>query len=267
MGKSLVEKIEAELKRPIPDQYSALIRLGLGHPEQAQGINRKSLFFPIDEPHAFFLQQWIEKDANLGLAAAGILRLNTDEENLTEFGILLRKLVSSKDFLDMGCGNPCLQNPASEYALLFGANRYIGVDMNLTPEQCEKYSVTNGRFEKIYVKDEMLRFLARIPAGGLGGSGIALFFSAIESGFDFQRYMTLFEKKNRTDADLESLDDEVQRAQYHQALYSEIGRITKLGDVVLFGRRTSGLFPDYLLRQGFSKVDHSSTCALYIKNT
>src|SRR3989344_2216181 len=265
MDKSLVARIKEEFNRQIPEEYYGLIELGLGNPEETDALKKNSLFYAIEEPHAFFLQQWIEKNARIGLGALGLSRINTDEDNLTEFGILFKTIVKSKDFIDMGCGDPCPQNPAPIYALRFGAKRYIGADIGLTPEQVERYSKREGKFEQVYVNDEMLRFLASIPSPDRNEGGIILFFSAIESSFDFQNYLKLSQKKKPTHFELEILGEQKQRGEYHQALYREIERITTTGDAVVFGRRTGNLFPDYLLSKGFTKIDSSSTCDFYIK--
>src|SRR3989344_7010125 len=80
----------------------------------------------------------------------------TDDLQLSRFARNFSSAVGGKDFVDLGCAVPYI---VMRVALEFGARKYVGVDKNL---YYKTHDMDNG-FPAIFVEDDILRFVSRIP--------------------------------------------------------------------------------------------------------
>ena len=232
----LIAKLSQELNRPVSQNIAELSRLavkGLGH-------GGDSLFFDISEPYAYELMGWIKKDNS-------------------KFAESFKKHVAGKDVIDLGCGCytgfnsllRCDMEYLQKACKELGAKRYIGVD--LYPGDIKARTKNLDGFEEVYVKDEILSFLAKLPDPTESSRGKMFFLSAIEPCYDF-------ESERMGNSEIEFFGEEKERVkraiEYMRNFYDELSRATKKSDAVLFlpsrARAMHALDCDYQMpKRGF----------------
>jgi len=216
MGLSMTESetrkpLELEFNRPIPRAYAPLIEESL----------KDEYFFKLGQQLAPGIIGTIEK--------------------MPEHRERFAKIVSGRDFIDLGCGSPeadwqvehlMKYKSVSEFAKFLGAARYIRVDRFASPTINED----GGGFVRAYIPNEVLEFLSTIPDANKHPSKKFFFISGLES---------CFTQGSRL------YPDDSKIARYHQAIYDELARVTKQGDGVYLGPRTKSFEPVELVRRGF----------------
>ena len=231
---NLVKMLKEEFNRPVPHEYTTLIERARGGRKTEHNLfPEEPIFFTINDSLVWGLLQR--------------LRDGGFERDIFE------KHIKDKDFIDLGCGHPelprMLRNEAgyrsvADFAASTGAKRYIGVDLIAI----ENYSTQDGNFNRVYVSDEILHFLSTIPDANKHLTNKFLFFSGLESEFTLENHEFFKSNPKLYRSYLKRWDSEV--ADYHHALHKEIDRITKIGDVVYIGDRTTSIQPE---RAGFKQ--------------
>ena len=182
-----------------------------------------------------------------------------------------RQRVEGRDFIDMGCGSEHLSiygdisslryTSMAAFVRALGARRYLGVDLDLKGNR----SRSEDHFDLIYVRDEILHFLATIPDNYSVGK--VFFFSGIESIFEPRVYKKANEFFSDHSNQGKKFEDALmpmpwqqlivyfrvwkEVAEYHQALYDELRRVTQRGDSVFLGSRTTSFDRYELINRGF----------------
>ena len=260
----LVVELRNEFNRPVPIEYAPLIERAKGNTSIDFEEHEEPIFFDVQDPLAAFLVDGLCKDKDAKEA--------------------FRNYMKGKDFVDLGCGYPKFppvfwDGPLgngipsmADFVKSLGAKRYIGVDLNLTDYTFSEHIRREGDFDRIYIgKEDMLHFLATMPDANKHPTGKVLFLSGIESLFSPEAYEDALKKieDNPEDFDAEGvIKDNTIRGEYHDALYNEMDRVTKAGDVVFIGHRTNKSFRSGKLKEmGFRRMKGQGIYGIHVKDS
>ncbi len=226
--------LHAEFSRPVPGEYAHLIR-NIRLFEEQDDFTGKLYNRLIGRP-----------ETGTGLITAP----NGDTVGITEEGTQIKDLISGRDFFDFGSGEvvPFSRTPStlrmSRLAQMFGARRYIGVDIDLIHELCG--SERDG-FSSYWIRDDLLSFASRIPETA---PGKVFFLSGIEVGSPFDTVDIPPSSPAYQQSAKLSLD-------YFNALWQEVRRVTLEGDPVIIHRGGTPYDPWWKLLEhhGFQMIE------------
>lgn len=192
---------------------------------------------------------------------------NSDES--TELAGKLEKAMQGKEVIDFGCGIPNhSSNPVPEYAEKFKAKSYTGIEYNLgTTFKQDSYfidvpttiyhtythpsiSVSLEGFKKEYIKAEIGEYLAQMPEPIESDLNKCLVFSGVETYIEPQRDLKEYGSQDKRGRLLHIVDLRSFHA-YVSQLHENISRVTKKGDVIISGVRSSIPNEKLLERFGF----------------
>jgi len=225
----IAQMVNQEFNRDIPSDIASLVKKSQGGEKTPTGGRTEPFFYQVFDP-----------------LATNTVREYQDTDEL-------RPTLGGKDFIDLGCGADFPQeyimkfSSMAEFAIAMGAARYIGVDINPISETKSE--------NQIFLQDEMLNFLARIPDDH--PTGKIFFLSGIESHFNpakFDRYQEALAQPDPSWQARTYVRENQEIARYHEAFQNELHRITKPGDGIFFGAGRKCSIKDYLTKDAkFSK--------------
>lgn len=229
-------------ERPVPETYNALIRdarfmLSLQDFSRhlSGAISTESLF---------------SKDEYGRLSTKSVHEIKAIlAKSSTEFGNTLKTAAAGKDFIDLASGTPD-NSLTRALAEAIRAQGYIGVDSGLSAEQIVTDESGKGEnFQAIYIKDDVLSFLAKVKRPE---NGVLFYISGLEP-------IILLDPARR--AEVEKYNPPAAKADrdvraYIDACLKELARVTQIGDFVVIGQGTHGFEPQKYGFQLKSQTEH-----------
>lgn len=217
------------LRHQLPDTYPALIR-DARFMLSPQNFSRH-LSGALSNESLFSEDEYQRKSPRNVIEIEMILTRSS-----TEFGNTFKNHVRGKEFVDLASGTPH-DSLTRAIAEAVGANRYFGVDSELTKEEIKiDESGKGGKFQAVYIKDDALSFVAKMERPK---NGVVFYISGLEP-------VTLLDPARRdkvVQQNPQAAEDDLHVRMYIDACLKELARVTQTGDVIVIGQGTHGFEP------------------------
>lgn len=188
------------------------------------------------------LSNWLAQELDLNVGNFTYAELVSDKkrqeqlanilrgDNLNELGKKMKDLINGRAFVDIGCGIPTISFMPRVVAQLFGATKYVGVDLkHVNKGHIENEFPVFGDFKSSFFRTDLSTYLQHI-AKKLGGDSqkipVLFYLSGIQS-----QHRNNPSRKQEVDA-------------LCTQILTNINDVTVPGDGIILGPKTSGFIPE-----------------------